>query len=142
MTERMPIKKRRVLISAIAWLLCVPVILLNVVYLLSLLNVAPNIVAHGEFLSDPGSAWVLVTLPLSAFAWSILAFMTFSWIDNRKVHWLWCLLGTFCASAWWAPMGLDGLWMVMMYVGPGVLLACYLNFWHICTPVADPKMKV
>ena len=140
MTDVAPLKKGRVWIAAIAWLLCVPGMLMHMVYLLSWLNVAPKIFAGGEVLSeDPGGTWILFTLPLSVLAWPILAFMTFSWIDNRKVHWPWLILGTFCASAWWAPTGVGGLWLAVTFTGPGMLLACYLIYWHIHQHIVDAR---
>ncbi len=71
-----------------------------------------------------GSSSVLPLLPLCS--WLALAVMSLRWVQGRRCHWLWPVLGTICGITSAAMFAL----VFYVYVA-AVPLAIYLVYWHL-----------
>ena len=120
-------KTIRIALSAAAWVLCTPGMFLHGLVTLAMLAGLSDR-AHGPI--DYVQQLLTHCLPVSFLAWPVLALMNAGWILNRRVHWLWPVVGSMLPLIWLVPMGPAGL-MTMVFVAPGVVLAVYLVVWHL-----------
>jgi hypothetical protein len=90
------------------------------------IGVLSSLVFAGTSLAASGSTAsnALTLLPL--FAWAALAVMSVRWVQDRRCHWLWPLLGTLCGLISAAIFA-----RVFFFYVSAVPLAIYLVFWHL-----------
>jgi hypothetical protein len=103
---------KRFAIALVTWVLAAPGILL-------LIMAAGAVLVKG----DVSAMGVLSIASLSA--WASLAAMTVRWLQDRRCHWLWPVIGTTVG----APLAFVSAPM-FIYL-PAVPLATYLVLWHL-----------
>lgn len=103
---------KRFTIALVSWILTLPGVLL-------LVMAAGSVLVAGDF-----STMSIVSL-VSIVVWTALAVMTLRWLQDRRCHWLWPLVGTIVG----APLAIVSSPM-FIYL-PAVPLAIYLVYWHL-----------
>ncbi len=109
---------KRFAIALVAWVLATPGILLSA-------TAAGVVLVKGDV-----SAIGIMSIA-SLGAWTSLAVMTVRWLQDRRCHWVWPLMGTTAG----APLAFVSAPM-FLYL-PAVPLAAYLVFWHLLSSRND-----
>jgi hypothetical protein len=116
-----PFRRRRI-VCAIAWIGCVPGLFGYALLSLMMFD------SPGR--SDAwGIAFVYVSVVFGWFAWGVLVVMSRAWIADRPCTPVLPIAGTAAVGIAIAPLASH--WMPLVLVSPGVLLACWLVFWHL-----------
>lgn len=116
-------------ISVIAWFLCIPALLGELLVGLSFLRYPGR--GAGDVLVGPSEAVPIYLALLSGyFAWFCLFRMNIYWVRNEPLHWCWPVLGTTAAIIGFMPFQ-SGWTGAALFASPGILFACFLVIWHL-----------
>lgn len=108
----------RFALALISWCLASIGVLLS---FLSIITLTDDSVSHMR--------WLVVPLP--ALAWVALAVMTVRWLQGRRCHWIWPILGTVAGL-----MSAASFFAAFFIFVSAVPLAIYLVWWHLKPKVA------
>lgn len=118
----------RPLLALIAWTMCAPALL---PYLLLVFEALAEIGQPGW--SPPVWPQALRTyggIAAGCGAWAMLAWMSWGWLRQRPLHWVWPLLNLSLGLLALASFG-RGAPIAAMFASSAIAFAGYLAFWHV-----------